>query len=451
VSVYSEDRRQLVHISMVGFAALLRYITWPQAAALAVGALAFNLFVLPRVAPSILRATDSGGHRAGVIFYPLSVLILVLVFRSRLDIAAAAWAVMAFGDGAATLAGTRIGGPRLPWNPEKTWSGLLGFIIASSIGAVTLSVWVAPSIEPPIPPTFTWWAPMAASLVAAFVETIPVRLDDNLSVPIAAGLVLLLAALVDQPAVEHAWPVLASRLPIAIGLNLVMATAAWMIGSVSSSGALAGALIGAIVYAGAGLPGWVMLLTTFVAAVGASKLGRRRQIARGIAEDRAGRRGAGNVLANCLVGAIGAWMMTVDTADASGALILAAGLTAGASDTVASEIGKAFGSSPRAFPSFRHVPPGTPGAVSPIGTVAGFMAAVLMAMLAAAILPGGEMLVPGVVVGATVGAFVESSLATRFEPDGVLNNDLLNFINTSVAALVAVATTAGALQLLDRV
>jgi uncharacterized protein (TIGR00297 family) len=447
---------------MAGFAALLRYITWPQAAALAVAALAFNVFVLPRVAPGILRVSDSGGHRAGVIFYPLSVLILVLVFRSRLDIVAAAWAVMAFGDGAATLAGTRIGGPRLPWNTDKTWSGLLGFMIASSIGAVMLSVWVAPAIEPPVPSTFTWWAPVAASVVAAFVETIPVKLDDNLSVPVAAGLVLLLAALVNQRAVELAWPALASRLPIAIGLNLVMATAAWMRGSVTWSGALAGALIGAIVYTGAGLPGWAMLLTAFVAAVGASKLGRRRQIARGIVEDKGDRRGAGNVLANCLVGAIGAWMMTVETADAPGALILAAGLAAGASDTVASEIGKAFGGSPRAFPTFRHVPPGTPGAVSLIGTAAGFVAALLMAMLAVAILPGGEMLLPGVVVGATIGAFVESSLATRFEPEGVLNNDLLNFINTAVAAVVAVATTAvaaviavaataGALQLLDRV
>jgi hypothetical protein len=33
----------------------------------------------------------------------------------------------------------------------------------------------------------------------------------------------------------------------------------------------------------------------------------------------------------------------------------------------------------------------------------------------------------------------------------VLNNDLLNFINTAVAAVVALATIAGALPLLDRV
>jgi uncharacterized protein (TIGR00297 family) len=438
VSAYSEDRRQIVHISMVGFAALLRFISWPQAAALAAGALVFNLFVLPRVAPGILRPTDSGGHRAGVIFYPLSVLLLVLVFRSRLDIVAAAWAVMAFGDGAATLAGTRIGGPRLSWNPEKTWSGLLAFVVIASLGAVAMSVWVASGVTPAPPLTFVWLAPVVAAVAAGFVETIPVKLDDNLSVPVAAGMVLLLGTLVSSRSVELWLPIGIDRLPVAIGLNLALASAAWMLGTITLSGALVGTAIGAIIYAGAGLPGWLLLLTAFIAAIGSSKLGRRRQAARGIADDEGGRRGAGNVLANCLMGAVGAWMMAVEVADARGALVLAAGLTAGASDTVASEIGKAFGTSPRAFPSLRPVPAGTPGAVSTLGTAAGFVAAVLMALLAATILPGGERLVLGVVAGATAGAFVESTLATWFESDGVLNNDMLNFINTAVAAGLAV-------------
>ena len=43
---HSESARQIVHISMGGFALLLRWITWPQALALAGGALLFNLFVL---------------------------------------------------------------------------------------------------------------------------------------------------------------------------------------------------------------------------------------------------------------------------------------------------------------------------------------------------------------------------------------------------------------------
>jgi len=157
VTAYSESYRQLVHAGAGLLAFLLRFMTWPQAALLAVAALAFNAVVLPRVMPTLVRPSDAGGRR-GLLFHPLSLLALVLIFRERLDIVAAAWVVLAFGDGAATLIGTSVGGPRLPWNPAKTWSGLIAFVLAATIGAVAASVWVAPMIVPPPPWSFTWLA-----------------------------------------------------------------------------------------------------------------------------------------------------------------------------------------------------------------------------------------------------------------------------------------------------
>ena len=184
---------------MAGFALLLRYVTWTQAAGLALLALAFNKFALATVAPAIVRGTDRAGRRAGVLYYPLSILVLVLLFPHRLDIVAAAWGVMAFGDGFATVAGTWLAGPRLPWNPNKTWSGLAAFVVAGSIGAVALSLWVAPAIAPPPPALFSILAPLAAAIVAGFVETMPIELDDNISVPAAAAAVLWCASQVDRP------------------------------------------------------------------------------------------------------------------------------------------------------------------------------------------------------------------------------------------------------------
>lgn len=435
----SETMRQLVHISMVAFAGLLRFLSWPEAAAMAAAALLFNGFLLGRLAPGIIRAADAAGHRAGVLFYPLSVLLLILAFRTRLDIAAAAWAVMACGDGAATLVGMRMGGPRLPWNQDKTWSGLVAFAVAGSVGAVTLSAWVAPAVRPEPMWAFTWLAPIAAALVAALVETIPVNLDDNLSVPFAAGLVLLLADQVDPRHVSDLWPVLAARLPWALAVNAAMAAAAWWRGALTPTGSLVGTALGVVIFVGAGAGGWGILLMAFVAAVATSRIGHARKSARGIAEARDGRRGAGNALANCVVGAIGAWLMAVGGHAASGALVLVAGLVAGASDTVASEIGKAYGGTTRVFPSFQEAPPGTPGAVSLVGTIAGLVAAAGMAWASSLLLPGGVGMIAAVTAGATVGAFVESALAARFEAPGILNNDALNFINTAVAAVVAAA------------
>jgi len=42
-----------------------------------------------------------------------------------------------------------------------------------------------------------------------------------------------------------------------------------------------------------------------------------------------------------------------------------------------------------------------------------------------------------VVISATAGALVESALGATLEGPGILNNDMLNFINTAVAAVVA--------------
>ena len=48
------------------------------------------------------------GLPIGILLYPLAVLGLVLVFPYRLDIVAAAWGIMAAGDGFATLVGTTV-------------------------------------------------------------------------------------------------------------------------------------------------------------------------------------------------------------------------------------------------------------------------------------------------------------------------------------------------------
>ena len=40
--------------------------------------------------------------------------------------------------------------------------------------------------------------------------------------------------------------------------------------------------------------------------------------------------------------------------------------------------------------------------------------------------------------GAIAGSLVESILAATFEEDGILDNDVLNLVNTAIAALAAV-------------
>src|SRR5512132_2475336 len=128
------------------FALTLRWLDWRLAAALAAAALLFNLFVMPRIGRGIYR--DAARKRdAGIVAYPAMVLLLILLFRHELGVAAALWAMMAFGDPAASIAGKLLGGPRLPWNRKKTWSGFLAYALVGGLAAGALWTWVSPGGE----------------------------------------------------------------------------------------------------------------------------------------------------------------------------------------------------------------------------------------------------------------------------------------------------------------
>ena len=435
---HSETARQAVHITMVGWAFLLRVLSWRQAAALALTALLFNAFVLPRAGGrAIFRPDDvRSGVPAGILFYPLSVLILVLVFRERLDIAAAAWAILAVGDGVATIAGRGIASRRLPWNRDKTVAGSVSFAVTGGAAGVLLCWWTQPALPSPAPAAFVLGAPIAAAIAAALVESLPGRLDDNLSVPFAAGATLWLLSLADAASAEAMLPGVAGRLLPALLVNAGFATVAYLEGAVSKSGVAAGVLIGMAIYLGAGIEGWLLLGATLASAVIASRVGLARKTALGIAEEREGRRGAGNALANCLVAAVAAVAAVTTPYQAAAWLALVAALTAGAADTVASEIGKALGRRTFLVAGFRPVAPGTPGAISIEGTIANVLAALALAALGAALGLVAARQVPLIAGAALAGAFVESALAATLEKPGILDNNQLNFINTAVAAAI---------------
>ena len=434
-----ETARQAVHMAMGAFALLLRWITWWQAMALAAVALAFNIAVLPRIAPRIYRPGDHARNVHGIVFYPMAVLLLLVLCPRRPDIAAAAWGILAIGDGIATLAGRAIGGPRWAWNRDKTVAGSIAFAAGGAAAGIFLAWWCRPATVPPPSMAFTILAPLAAAIVAALVETIPVRLDDNLSVALSSAGVMAVAALVSLDRLPEALTMAAARAPYAVALNAVVAAAGYFARTVTIAGALTGAAIGITVYLSTGWQGWVLLLVTFVAASTASRVGLKRKMVLGIAEERGGRRGPGNAIANTGVAAIAAAVALTGHSPQLALLAFATALAAGGSDTMASEIGKAFGRHTVSITSLGRVPPGTSGAMSLEGTAAGIAGALALGAVAVALGLIARDTLGIVVVAATIGSLIESWLGATLEAPGILNNDMLNFINTASAALVAVA------------
>ncbi|MEI6669013.1 MAG: DUF92 domain-containing protein [Acidobacteriota bacterium] len=437
---YTETGRKLLHIGMGGFALVLRVVSWQQAAVCAVGALLFNLFVLPRVfGHSFHRPEDrSRGYSIGIVLYPLSVLLLILAFPDRLDIVAAAWGILAVGDGSATIIGRACGRHPLPWQPDKTVEGLVAFVMLGGAAGILLAWWTAPAVAAHPPVEFIVVAPVLAALAAGLAETIPVKLDDNLTVPAVAGTTLWLLGFVTTDAWIVAQPVVWQWLPLALVVNTAVAFGGWRAGTVRASGVLVGWAIGVTVLACAGPAGWTLLFVTFLAATVSSRLGLKKKALLGIAEERGGHRGGGNAFANTGLAAVAALLAVLTPFHDAAMLAFVAVLATGGSDTVASEIGKAWGGQTYLVTTFSRVRPGTPGAMSLEGTVAGVIAAVALAVLGAWLQLIPVACVWMVVVGAIAGSLVESALAATLEAPGVVNNDVLNFLNTATGAIVAI-------------
>ena len=210
---------------MLGFAFLLPFLTWVQAAGAALLALFFNLFVLPRLEIDLRKRTRdqvSPEVWTGIVIYPLSVLLLILFYRHSMEIVAAVWAIMALGDGSAGVAGGLMKGPPLPWNRDKSWPGFIAFALAGTLGAFALMRWVAPAM----PADQAWLSCAATAMVGATVESLPIALDDNLTVPFVAGAFLFGVSFIEASSFWSNYPYLKSRLLWALAVNLAFALAA---------------------------------------------------------------------------------------------------------------------------------------------------------------------------------------------------------------------------------
>ena len=106
---------------------------------------------------------------------------------------------------------------------------------------------------------------------------------------------------------------------------------------------------------------------------------------------------------------------------------------------MASEIGKAWGRATYLVPTLRAVKPGTSGAISLEGTAAGIAGAAMLGGLAAALgISPCRGAGPDRRRGRPRGRSSKACSERRSKGPGILNNDVLNFINTAVAAGAAI-------------
>lgn len=270
----------------------------------------------------------------------------------------------------------------------------------------------------------------AGALLAGTLRAVLFERDDPLVMVTVAFLLWLFVAL----------DVVAPPLRVAVGLGVTVALGyvAYALDTASIAGMLTGVLLALLAVVLGGY-GWFALLVTFFGLGGlASKYRYEEKRERGIAEANEGARGSGNVLANSAVALVA--VLAFAASEHAGVpprtfLFAFAGSVATAmSDTLSSEFGGLY-DAPRLVTTFERVEPGTDGAVTWQGELAGLVGAGLIAGIAALFFGLGPT-ATGVVLGAGfVGMTVDSLLGATIEGD-LVGNQGVNLLATAAGAAV---------------
>lgn len=108
-------------------------------------------------------------------FFAIGIALALLLFPKPVSYASIA--IFTLGDGAATLFGRRLGRKSLPFNKGKKLEGTIFGLIFAFFGALLF-------IANPLRALF-------GAAAGMLMETLPTPISDNLTIPLAAGLVLM--------------------------------------------------------------------------------------------------------------------------------------------------------------------------------------------------------------------------------------------------------------------
>lgn len=218
-----------------------------------------------------------------------------------------------------------------------------------------------------------------------------------------------------------------------------------LVSGLSLSGIAAAFLLGTLTWRAFGSAGFLLVATYFIIGTAATKVKMAQKEAQGVAEKRKGRRGPGSVIGSSAAGCVCAFLSIFGIGGIAFSRLWELGFVASfctkLSDTVSSEIGKAYGKTTYLVTTFKVVRRGTEGAVSVEGTFAGVLASILLASVG--YLMGEIKIAEAVicVVASQIANLGESVIGALFqEKEGFrwLNNDAVNVINISMGSILAV-------------
>lgn len=204
------------------------------------------------------------------------------------------------------------------------------------------------------------------------------------------------------------------RAVVAAALGPIVAGIVWRAGLLSTSGAIAAAVLGSST-AVAGLDWMALLLAFFLSSTLLGRVGREQKQRRSAAViEKSGPRDATQVLANGALFGLGALLATGGPVSTATAAVALGGLAAATADTWGTEIGMLSRQHPRSILTWAPLEPGMSGGVSMQGLLATAGGATMIATLAGVMRWPLLVIVPAA-VGGIVGAMADSVLGATLQ------------------------------------
>ncbi|MDZ7850303.1 MAG: DUF92 domain-containing protein [Halodesulfurarchaeum sp.] len=296
-------------------------------------------------------------------------------------------------------------------------AGILGQLV---LGALTDGAALTP---------YVLFVAASAAFLGALLRSVLVARND----PLVLGFGTLLLWLLFDLAVGVSWT------PVFVAL-LVSFLFGWLsisLETASIPGMLTGVFLSLLAVVLGGY-GWFVVLIAFFGIGGlATKYRYGKKVERGVAEANEGARGTGNVLGNSLAALVALLFFAAHPRLPVSSVVLvyafAGSVATALADTLSSEIGGLY-DDPRLLTTFERVAPGTDGAVTWQGELAGAAGAALIGLLAVAALPISPIGVTVVVIGGLLGMTVDSIAGATIEGEYV-GNQAVNFIATSAGGV----------------
>jgi uncharacterized protein (TIGR00297 family) len=230
-------------------------------------------------------------------------------------------------------------------------------------------------------------------------------------------------------------------MPVSHYLPILLIVTAGIIISVKAKkltiwGGITGGVVAVLIFLGAGYTGISMLAVFFIAGTTATSWRKKEKQPLKSSVDHT-KRNAGQVLANGGIAAIAGVMICIISAKTELLrLMMAASLASAMADTLSSELGMLYGRRFYNIVSCKRDQRGLDGVISLEGTLIGIIGSAIIAMIYALGF-GWTNAVWLILFAGTVGNLSDSVLGALLERKHYLNNDMVNFLNTLIAALAA--------------